>query len=256
MSDRRIPPNGFYVYILFREDGETPFYVGKGGFDRWLQHERAAHKRGSLKNDIILSMRAAGVLVVPKLKIAEGLTSRQAAELEVATIARIGRYPNGPLVNLTKGGEYISDLPEEILKRRNEGISRASLGKKKSAAHRESMSRTRKGRTVSAAHAAILRQAGKKNRGKLHSKEQTIGRTICKQLVALARAKARFGHVGVEHHRRKFRAIITVNYQKIIIGSFTTRSDAQHAYIAAVTARIANLEKLLQHELICGAIGE
>jgi hypothetical protein len=102
-----------YVYVLFRADG-TPFYVGKGRKDRWGDHERDA-KLGmrSHKLNIIREMLRAGLKEVPKVKIAEGLTHREAFLREIAIIAAIGRYPDGPLVNRTGGGDGNRDQSAE-----------------------------------------------------------------------------------------------------------------------------------------------
>jgi LEM3-like protein/NUMOD3 motif-containing protein len=102
-----------YVYVLFRADG-TPFYVGKGRKDRWGDHERDA-KLGmrSHKLNIIREMLRAGLTEVPKVKIAEGLTHREAFLREIAIIAAIGRYPDGPLVNRTGGGDGNRDQSAE-----------------------------------------------------------------------------------------------------------------------------------------------
>lgn len=96
-----------YVYVLFRADG-TPFYVGAGRKSRWADHEK--HARHGLGPDvprlnIIREMTKAGFKSIPKVKIAEGLTHQEARLREIALIAAIGRYPDGPLTNQTPGGD-------------------------------------------------------------------------------------------------------------------------------------------------------
>ena len=104
-----------YVYVLFRADG-TPFYVGKGRATRWGDHERDArlglHPRLHRLN-IIREMFRAGFKDIPKVKIAEGLTHQESLSREIAIIAAIGRYPDGPLVNQTPGGDGYRDQPAE-----------------------------------------------------------------------------------------------------------------------------------------------
>lgn len=121
MATKTIPPKherrDYYVYVLFRRDNGQPFYIGYGKGRRWLDHEQEArcapgrHRRNNHKINIILSMLRDG-LDVPKIKIAEHLNISDAQNTEKAFIAAIGRYPNGPLVNLTDGGEGVPGLPE------------------------------------------------------------------------------------------------------------------------------------------------
>ena len=114
MSDTLI----YYTYILFDWRG-VPRYVGMGKGDRWLVHERETDRINFLKNEFI--ERAFTMLgEVPKIKVCEGMTRDDAAALEIALIAAIGREPNGPLVNMidgllsrkmrtTKGYKYITN---------------------------------------------------------------------------------------------------------------------------------------------------
>jgi hypothetical protein len=100
-------PNGFYIYVLFRETG-IPFYIGKGRGSRWGDHERTAVPGRSYKDNIICLMIAAG-MEIPKIKVREGLTNKEAGEVEAALIKAIGRYPDGPLANLCAGGGGLLD---------------------------------------------------------------------------------------------------------------------------------------------------
>jgi hypothetical protein len=103
MAEDTLPTAATYVYALYREDGITPFYIGIGTNRRWLIHERDAHKGNSRKDRIIMKMRNAGFIDIPKRKLAEGLTRADAALMEIELIAQFGRAPNGPLVNHTSG---------------------------------------------------------------------------------------------------------------------------------------------------------
>ena len=128
----------YYVYALLREDLTTPFYIGMGRGDRWLYHEKSAHRTRSHKNNIILMMRRNRFTTIPKVKLAEGLLKAEAIALEIEFIAKFGRVPDGPLVNATRGGEGILGLSPEALKARAAAVAasqkRPEVRAKKSAA--------------------------------------------------------------------------------------------------------------------------
>lgn len=140
----------YYVYVLFRENG-VPFYVGKGQRDRWTTHEWYA-RRGAkgYRFNIIRAMLARGA-EVPRVKLHEGLTEECAHRYETALIVAVGRYPHGPLVNQTDGGEGTSGLSRKHTPEQTAKIRKALLGRKHTA---ESLAKMR------AAHA-----------GKRHSPE-------------------------------------------------------------------------------------
>ncbi len=103
----------FYVYALFREDGITPFYIGKGRGRRIVIHERDAPRMTSHKDRIIQNMFKAGITSIPKVKLLENLADPIAKQIEMDLIQLIGRWPTGSLANLTKGGDGVADLSEE-----------------------------------------------------------------------------------------------------------------------------------------------
>lgn len=115
MADEPIARRDFYVYALYRANGVTPFYIGKGRGNRWHIHERDAHFGHSRKDRIIQSMHQSGIRDIPKRKLAEGLTDDEAKALEIHLIATIGRLPNGPLANHTKGGDGAQDMSPEAV---------------------------------------------------------------------------------------------------------------------------------------------
>jgi hypothetical protein len=99
----------YYVYQYLREDG-TPYYIGKGKGARW----RGPHT----------------VAIPPKDRvnfIAEGLTEKEALDLEETLIEKYGRKDLGTalLRNLTSGGEGQTPGPEVRAK-----LSNAKMGKK------------------------------------------------------------------------------------------------------------------------------
>lgn len=106
------PHSDYYIYVLFRENG-APFYIGKGRKKRWFVHEQEVRRGRSYKDNIICDMMDRGV-EVPKVKLAQWLTSSQAAAYEIAWIAALGRHPNGPLTNRTAGGDGCRDMTPDI----------------------------------------------------------------------------------------------------------------------------------------------
>lgn len=102
---QKTPQNGFYVYALYRQDGLTPFYIGKGIGKRMYIHERDAHRFNTHKDRIIQKMLAAEFVEIPKKKLFENLTTQDAGRIERDLIAKFGRWPHGPLANLTDGGD-------------------------------------------------------------------------------------------------------------------------------------------------------
>jgi hypothetical protein len=96
--------NRFYVYVIFRLDG-SPCYIGKGQGRRWLQHDAAADSHSNRRLARLIKEAATVGRRLPRIKLRSNLTNAQACETEIALIAAIGRGHQGPLVNMTDGGE-------------------------------------------------------------------------------------------------------------------------------------------------------
>lgn len=96
----------YYCYILFDWFG-IPRWVGKGKGSRDLDHERKSDSSNRLKNEFIeQTWLIFGE--IPKIRVRENIIEKEALETEVALIKAIGRFPNGPLVNMTDGGDGTS----------------------------------------------------------------------------------------------------------------------------------------------------
>ncbi len=152
MADISVTRRDFYVYALFREHGGV-FYIGKG---RGRRSEESATARTAGRN--ILKERAIKKTLrilrqVPVVIIADGLSETEAYDLERAFIAAIGRYPNGPLVNLSDGGEGFSDPTGTTA----EKIRRSLTGFKHSPEARENMRLAHIGHPVSEETRAKMR---------------------------------------------------------------------------------------------------
>jgi NUMOD3 motif len=150
----------YYIYALFRETGE-PFYIGKGRKRRWDMHEWHARRGDKGRRfAIIRSMFAQGLGEVPKAKLHEGLTASIASDYEIALIAAIGRYPHGPLVNQSAGGEGCGNPSDEVRARK----AAAMRGQKRAPETCAKIGDIHRGKTVSMEARAKLRLAnlGKK----------------------------------------------------------------------------------------------
>jgi len=138
--------NIFYVYIYLdpRKNGGfkygdyefeyEPFYVGKGYGGRDKVHIKESYRRDDIKRGIS-SFKCNKIRKIYKeiekepiiLKIKENITDEFALELEKKAIKIIGRINlgNGPLTNLTDGGEGFSGyIATEETKRKNSEIKK------------------------------------------------------------------------------------------------------------------------------------
>jgi uncharacterized membrane protein len=139
----------FYVYALFDWLGRV-FYIGKGkGYRAWHHKYMPKSNRNRYRRNILLkTIRILGDC--PVVIIRDGLIEAEAFAMETAFIKAIGRFPNGPLVNMTDGGEgsagprHISD---ELRARMAETTRLRSTGKSPSAETRQKLRDALKGRT-------------------------------------------------------------------------------------------------------------
>lgn len=137
----------FYIYVLFRENGQ-PFYIGKGHGYRMNTHlaprwQKGAKGKNPHKNNIINNMLARG-LDIPRVKLRSGLTEQEANQIEIALIQAIGKEPDGPLVNITNGGEGNTGTKRSA----KHMIAFNRKGQKNSDAHKAAISRALKGRRL------------------------------------------------------------------------------------------------------------
>jgi hypothetical protein len=150
----------YYVYGLFIDDADVPFYIGKGHGDRALDHLGGREGGNSHKNHTILKAQREGKSINVKF-LHETDSEQEAFSLEISEIKKYGRRCDGSgvLTNLTEGGEGPSGYkhtPEQVERNR-----RAQLGTKRSEATKLKMSQSHKGRKKSESHSAKI-SAGKK----------------------------------------------------------------------------------------------
>jgi hypothetical protein len=151
----------FYTYVIFRRSTGEPCYVGKGQKNRWRIHanhtcnihlRRIYAKEG---NDL------------PIVKVRENLTDREAKATEIALITAIGRGKNGPLVNLTDGGDGAEGYKHttDIIER----LATQKRGTKLSAEHVAKLAERLRGHLVSK---ETRRKISIANKGNVITKEQ------------------------------------------------------------------------------------
>jgi hypothetical protein len=184
--------NLFYIYIAFRPWDGSPCYVGKGMGRRWRTHLSKSHNK-QLRGIV---SKAGGE--IPIVVIRSGLSEPESFVIEMAFIKAIGRYPHGPLVNHTDGGEGMTGYKQSadtIEKRVSKirGIPRptdvvakialSNTGKKrtdevkeklkvpKSLEHRRQLSLAKKGKSLSPEHIASLVAAAAPRKGCKRSHE-------------------------------------------------------------------------------------
>jgi group I intron endonuclease len=122
-----VKSNIFYTYSLSDPDTNIPFYIGKGYGDRLYYHENAI-KSGKTFYNLHLKNKIQKILLSGKsiiyTKIVENVDEQVALETEKEQILKIGRADlnNGPLCNLTDGGEGVSGImcSEKTRRKRSE----------------------------------------------------------------------------------------------------------------------------------------
>jgi hypothetical protein len=135
----------FYVYAWYRDRACTKiFYVGKGTGrreDHWKDDLRL-NKNPHLTRVIAKVCRKHGL--VPTRRLHDNPTEAEALALELLLIAQIGKYPNGPLVNIHPGGRPNGMSPEQARKHseRMRGRPAPNKGKPMSAEQREKCKHT------------------------------------------------------------------------------------------------------------------
>lgn len=92
--------NSFYVYMLFRPDGSV-CYVGKGKGSRCRY---SAMGRGCNNRRLANLIKKSGGRLRSTF-VQQNMSEEDAFALEIKLINDIGRIPDGPLLNITEGGE-------------------------------------------------------------------------------------------------------------------------------------------------------
>lgn len=124
----------FYVYIYIDPRNESPFYVGKGSGDRYLQHLKTAKSNSYWKdpNKIKINKirKILSVGLEPTIDIITCNSEEDSFLLEKSIIEKYGRIDNntGVLTNLSDGGEGQSGWIPDVRYRNN--MSESTRGEK------------------------------------------------------------------------------------------------------------------------------
>jgi hypothetical protein len=224
----------FYVYVLFDWLG-IPRYVGKGRGDRWMNHEQRSDRVNWMKNEFI---ERTWIMFgeIPKVRIQESLSERDALYIETCLIKAIGRIDlrTGPLTNLTDGGDGCVELRPEARARqhrfkpgqtyspeRNAKISAAMKGRERSSEHSRNISLAKKGkpRSPAAIEKGRISATGKKQSEETKAKKSATqkGRKFTPEHLAnlraaLANRPSRTGIPMPEETKAKLSALQTHNW--------------------------------------------
>lgn len=159
------------VYMLCRLD-DSPFYVGKGRKDRPYHHiweARSRTLRNRRKCQAIKNILKQGAEPIVKI-VKEFAVEDEAFSFEVALIKKLGRYPHGPLLNLTAGGE-------------------GSSGALVTATTRAKLSRIRKNRPNSPAHCANISKGLRKSIKFKEYKARPISEELRRKFASIRRGR-------------------------------------------------------------------
>lgn len=210
----------FYVYEHWRPDLNLCFYVGKGTKKRSGKMTARNARHLAIQEE----------LETKELKVEVRLIRSFTDELEAFDFEcrRIGEYPISQLVNMTGGGEGMSNPSPEtraklsaqrLGKKRGphtaeakRKMSEALTGRKLSPETRAKMSATRKGRICTEKTRALLSEArknrkfGPETRAKMSAAKKGKKRPITSPEHRAALSRALMGHSVSEEVRAKLRA--------------------------------------------------
>lgn len=149
-----------YVYRHIRLDKNVPFYIGISNDVGYKRAYNKTYRNKYWKNIANITEYDVDIII-------DSISWDNACLKEIEFIKLYGRYPNGPLCNMTDGGDGITGLKrnKEFCKRNSDihkgkilnndtriKISKSHLGKILSIEHKNNISKAVKGRVLSDIH--------------------------------------------------------------------------------------------------------
>ena len=244
MAPKTVHPNRYIIYrVTCSVTGKS--YVGLTGMPlvkRWQSHVWVATK-GSSTSVLHHAIRAHGVDAF-SIEALRAVRTRQEACVIERDLIRLFRTISPLGYNITAGGDGgptrtgMKSSPETC-----ERISRALTGRRIAPDVVERVNAKLRGRKLAPWHAAIIRVAGRKNKGRKHSRQQTVQDQIKKRLLYLSTPIINGHPPGCHKSGPKFRARITIDGHIFDLGSYATMAEASAVYRAAAEEHLSKLRR-------------
>lgn len=169
----------WYVYVLYRPNGE-PFYVGKGTGPRIKRTRR--FNKNTHKAYVIAKIERNGEAI--RSEIVARFTDENAAyTYEIMLIAKFGRHPNGPLTNMTDGGD--GGRGRRLSEATRYKMSHAAKGRRNSESAKRKMSIAHSGKKLTLEHTAKIAAANKGKKRTVESRAKMsawqVGRVLTEE---------------------------------------------------------------------------
>lgn len=183
-----------YVYALFDCRGVIR-YIGAGKGARWYEH-RSTIDTSNPRKQAFVTEAIAVLGEIPRIKIAEGLTQQEAFDLEILLIGLIGKYPNGPLTNITDGGQGLkgSKHSEETKSQ----MSSSATGRVFTEEHKKNI-----GIASANREPGVYAKIGESNKGKIPWNKGLKGAYVPTVEARLKISRTHAGKPKSEEHKRK-----------------------------------------------------
>lgn len=222
-------------------------YIGitEGSLGRRWQGHLSSARRG-VKTALHAAIRLYGAEAFVVETICEATNREMACDLEKSLIiAESTLAPNG--YNLSPGGDGGSAPGRPCSPETRAKMSAAAMGKPKSLEHVAAFTASLTGRKLTSEHAAKVRMGGYKNKGKKHSKENTIAARLQRRQEADRGCRIGIsGIVGVTPSPNgKWHTRIKRDSKRIRLGTYDTLEEATAVYRAAAKAHAEALKELV-----------